>query len=151
MSNSCSVKYGAMPERLYVLQAGKVTYKVRRDISPPSWSCDCVGTTSSAGLKAISSGLLLIYLDGRPGASNQLVFFYLLLVFFFFLPSRGEWGHGATTHRRCVHTWRRSSRPFSGVPRPPGTFGAKSPHLNNTELHQKRREGGCFQGFQLLM
>lgn len=84
MSNSCSIKYGAMPERLYVLQAGKVTYKVRRDISPPSWSCDRVGTTSSAGLKATSlpesrssspSGLLLIYLDGRLGASNELVFF----------------------------------------------------------------------------
>lgn len=75
MSNGCSVKYGAMPERLYVLQAGKVTYEVRRDISPPSWSCDRVGTTSSVGLKANTSGLLLIYLDGRLGASNELVFF----------------------------------------------------------------------------
>lgn len=54
MNNSCSIEYGAMPERLYVLQAGKVTYKVRRDISPPSWSCDRASTTGSAGLKASS-------------------------------------------------------------------------------------------------
>lgn len=54
MNNSCSIKYGAMPERLYVLRAGKVTYKVRRDISPPSWSCDRVSTTSSVGLKVLS-------------------------------------------------------------------------------------------------
>lgn len=54
MNNSCSIKYGAMPERLYVLRAGKVTYKVRRYISPPSWSCDRVSTPSSAALKALS-------------------------------------------------------------------------------------------------
>lgn len=29
MSNVSAIKYGAMPERLYVLQAGKVAYKVR--------------------------------------------------------------------------------------------------------------------------
>lgn len=29
MSNTSAIKYGAMPERLYVLQAGKVAYKVR--------------------------------------------------------------------------------------------------------------------------
>uniref|UniRef100_A0A667WHB5 Iodothyronine deiodinase n=1 Tax=Myripristis murdjan TaxID=586833 RepID=A0A667WHB5_9TELE len=29
MSNVTSTKYGALPERLYVLQAGKVIYKVR--------------------------------------------------------------------------------------------------------------------------
>lgn len=29
MSNVTAIKYGAMPERLYVLQAGKVAYKVR--------------------------------------------------------------------------------------------------------------------------
>ncbi|TWW57822.1 Type I iodothyronine deiodinase [Takifugu flavidus] len=27
MNNSCAIKYGALPERLYVLQAGKVLYK----------------------------------------------------------------------------------------------------------------------------
>lgn len=27
MSNNASIKYGALPERLYVLQAGKVVYK----------------------------------------------------------------------------------------------------------------------------
>lgn len=54
MNNSCSIKYGAMPERLYVLRAGNVTYKVRRDISPPPWSCDRMSTPSSAALKALS-------------------------------------------------------------------------------------------------
>ncbi len=29
MSNIAAIKYGALPERLYVLQAGKVVYKVR--------------------------------------------------------------------------------------------------------------------------
>lgn len=29
MSNASAIKYGAMPERLYALQAGKVAYKVR--------------------------------------------------------------------------------------------------------------------------
>lgn len=29
MSNVSAIKYGALPERLYVLQAGKVAYKVR--------------------------------------------------------------------------------------------------------------------------
>ncbi|KAF7658123.1 hypothetical protein LDENG_00017280, partial [Lucifuga dentata] len=29
MSNVTTIKYGAMPERLYVLQSGKVIYKVR--------------------------------------------------------------------------------------------------------------------------
>ena len=29
MSNDAAIKYGAQPERLYVLQAGKVVYKVR--------------------------------------------------------------------------------------------------------------------------
>lgn len=31
MSDVSAIKYGAMPERLYVLQAGKVVYKVRSD------------------------------------------------------------------------------------------------------------------------
>lgn len=44
MNNSCSIKYGAMPERLYLLQAGKVAYKVRPDTSPPSGSRDGVST-----------------------------------------------------------------------------------------------------------
>lgn len=46
MKNSCAIKYGALPERLYVLQAGKVIYKVRCDIPPPSQSCDRVSKTS---------------------------------------------------------------------------------------------------------
>lgn len=29
MSDTSAIKYGALPERLYVLQAGKVIYKVR--------------------------------------------------------------------------------------------------------------------------
>lgn len=29
MDNTSAIKYGALPERLYVLQAGKVVYKVR--------------------------------------------------------------------------------------------------------------------------
>lgn len=29
MNNAAAIKYGALPERLYVLQAGKVVYKVR--------------------------------------------------------------------------------------------------------------------------
>lgn len=29
MNNGAAIKYGAMPERLYVLQAGRVVYKVR--------------------------------------------------------------------------------------------------------------------------
>lgn len=29
MDNTCAIKYGALPERLYVLQAGKVVYVVR--------------------------------------------------------------------------------------------------------------------------
>jgi len=29
MDNAAAIKYGALPERLYVLQAGKVVYKVR--------------------------------------------------------------------------------------------------------------------------
>lgn len=29
MSNDATIKYGALPERLYVLQAGKVLYKVK--------------------------------------------------------------------------------------------------------------------------
>lgn len=29
MNDGAAIKYGAMPERLYVLQAGKVVYKVR--------------------------------------------------------------------------------------------------------------------------
>lgn len=32
MNNSCAIKYGALPERLYMLQAGKVLYKVSRDV-----------------------------------------------------------------------------------------------------------------------
>lgn len=33
MNNVTAIKYGALPERLYVLQAGKVVYKVR-SVSP---------------------------------------------------------------------------------------------------------------------
>lgn len=31
MNDVSAIKYGALPERLYVLQAGKVVYKVRSD------------------------------------------------------------------------------------------------------------------------
>lgn len=47
MSNVSTIKYGALPERLYVLQTGKVAYKVRA----------AVGWIPVAGLTLTSSHL----------------------------------------------------------------------------------------------
>lgn len=59
MDNSCAIKYGALPERLYVLRAGKVLYKVRNDGSPPPWSrdwCDHKGAWLPSGSVRASRG-----------------------------------------------------------------------------------------------
>lgn len=76
MSDVTTIKYGALPERLYVLQAGKVVYKVRpvhprppetnsciSNVCDPDWcSCNCVirSNSSIVGVNFLTISLLTL-------------------------------------------------------------------------------------------